>query len=295
MKNAVDAITKGHEEFGNLLYTLMIGDTGSIKAVSWPTLDRSNGVHIENRAQGAVVRKAKLPMCIPKAVITATVFMPLMLTSVFCAAQTPASSTTTSSPGNGGASYFTPSAPSDILQRSLDEVKITVGQVRLDKWKRGSVRDEAGNNVDAIQRDMQGTLPALLKEADAAPATLSKVLPLSRNVDALYDVMVHLVEQSRVSGPGDQAGQLQEAIADLEKARVLLDNQIQQIADAQERRIGELRTTVQKQEESLRAAATPPPAPKCPAAPTPAKKKKRVTKPSTTTKPAANGTTTKPQ
>src|SRR5215831_1172876 len=134
-------------------------------------------------AQACCFQEGKLPMYISKTVIAATIFIPPIM---FCAAQTQPGNT--SSPAvSGGASYFTPTAPSEIMQRSLDEVRITVGQVRLDKWKRGSVRDEAGNNIDAIQRDLQGTLPTLMKDADAAPATLSKVLPLSRNVDALYD------------------------------------------------------------------------------------------------------------
>lgn len=199
-----------------------------------------------------------------------------------------------------GANYFTPSAPSDILQRSLDEVRITAGNVKIDKWKRGSVRDEAGTNIDAIQRDLQSTLPALLKDADAAPGTLTKVLPLSRNVDALYDVMVHVVEASRVVGTGDSVGQLQQALSDLEKARVVLDNQIQQTADMQEKQVVELRNTVQRQDASLRTAATPPPAPKCPA-PAPAKRKRvakppaSTTNPNGTSKPAAGTTPTKPQ
>jgi hypothetical protein len=222
--------------------------------------------------------------------------------AMWCTAQ---STSAGASPGNGapsGANYFTPSAPSDILQRSLDEVKITVGNVKLDKWKKGNVRDEAGTNIDAIQRDLQGTLPTLLKDADSAPGTLTKVLPLSRNVDALYDVMVHVVEASRVVGTGDSVGQLQQALNDLEKARVVLDNQIQQTADMQEKQVVDLRSTVQKQDVSLRAAATPPPAPKCPA-PTPTKKR-RAAKPAGSTtnsnpnsKPAAGTPTTpnKPQ
>jgi BRCT domain type II-containing protein len=215
----------------------------------------------------------------------------------FCGAQTaPGSASATppaASPPAASAS-FNPAAPSDILNRSLDEVKQTVSAVHVDKWKRGSIRDEAGNNVDAIQRDMKGTLPSLLKDADGAPTALSKVLPLSRNVDALYDVLVHLVEQARVSGTGEEAGQLQQALSNLEKARVTLDTQILQTATLQEKQIVDLRTTVQKQEVSLRAAATPPPAPKCPA-PTPPKKK-RTTKPSTTAKPgtSSSGAATTP-
>jgi hypothetical protein len=216
----------------------------------------------------------------------------------FCGAQTAQNAAPTSPTAAPAASNVpavpassNPVAPSSLLSRPLDEVHQVVGGVRLDKWKRGSVREQAGNNIDAIQRDMKGTLPSLLKDADAAPGSLSKVLPLSRNVDALYDVLVHLVEEARVSGTGEDAGQLQQVMGDLEKARVALDNQILQTATVQEKQIVDLRTTVQKQEVSLRAAATPPPAPKCPA-PTPVKKKRPAAK-----KPATNptaGTSTTP-
>lgn len=183
---------------------------------------------------------------------------------------------------------FTPVAPSGILQRSLDEVHQTIGGVRLEKWRRGTVRDEAETNINAIQRDMQGTLPALMKDADSAPGTLSKVFPLARNVDALYDVLLHVEEGARVAGTGGEVGQLQQAMADLEKARIALGQQILQTATVQEKQIVQLRTTVQRQELSLRAAATPPPAPKCPAPPPPVKKKR----PATTAKKPAAGTST---
>jgi hypothetical protein len=201
-------------------------------------------------------------------------------------AQTSSASVPAASSGAGTSSAFTPVPPSDLLARSLEEVNQTIGSLKLDKWKRGSVRDEAGTNIDAIQRDMQGTLPSLLKEADSAPATLSKVIPASRNVDALYDVLLHVVEAARVSAPGDQVGALQTTLSDLEKARVRLGNQLQQTAAMQEKQIVDLRVTVQTQAASLKAASTPPPAPKCPAPPSPAKKRRPVAK-STTTKPTA--------
>lgn len=222
-------------------------------------------------------------MRISSAMLIATVFFSPV---GFCGAQTApavaAAPAPTASNTPAANPPFTPAAPSGILQHSLDEVQQTVGGVRLDRWKRGSVREEAGTNIDAIQRDMHGTLPALMKDADSAPATLSKVLPLARNVDALYDVLVHIEEGARVAGTGDEVGQLQQAMADLEKARIALGLQMVQTATVQEKQIVDLRTTVQKQEVSLRAASTPPPAPKCPAPPAPAKKKR----PATTKKPA---------
>lgn len=275
----------------NLLHCRAIGDTCSV----------GNGVTIAARPPVApFVRKANPPMSIPRSLVVAAL---LATPAIWCTAQSTAASAGNTGNTASGANYFTPSAPSDILQRSLDEVRITVGNVKLDKWKRGSVRDEAGTNIDAIQRDLQNTLPGLLKDADSSPGTLTKVLPLSRNVDALYDVMVHVVEASRVVGTSENVGQLQQALNDLEKARVVLDNQIQQTADMQEKQVNELRTTVQKQDASLRAAATPPPAPKCPAPATTTRRRhaakagSSATKSNGTSKPGSESqsTPTKPQ
>ncbi|MGA8741095.1 MAG: hypothetical protein WB561_07910 [Terracidiphilus sp.] len=228
-------------------------------------------------------------MNMSKAILSVSVFF---VATHVCSAQPGGAGTPVATAGPTN-STFTPAAPSEILQRSLDEVQQTVGAVKLDKWKRGTVRDEAETNIDAIQRDMNGTLPALMKEADAAPGTLSKVLPLSRNIDALYDVMVHVVEAARIVAPGDQVGELKQAMADLETARVAFGDQIQQTAAVQEKHISELRTTVQVQAASLKAVAAAPPAPKCPVPPTPAKKKKVAPK-STTAKPAAGTPATTP-
>ena len=192
-----------------------------------------------------------------------------------------------------------PAAPaptaSETLKPALVGVLQTLGSLKLDKWKRGSVREEAGSNIDTIQRDLEETLPPLLKAADAAPTTISKVLPVTRNIDAIYDVLVHVFEAARVSAPGDQIAQLQQAMDSLEKARIKFGNHLQDTAAAQEKSIVDLRTTVQTQQASLHAAAaTPPVTPTCPA-PAPAHKKKRATPATTTSTTPTNSTTTAPK
>jgi hypothetical protein len=88
-------------------------------------------------------------MNISKAVILTSIFI---APALFCTGQTSANNGSAASPA---VAPFTPSPPSDILQRSLGEVQQVVFSLKLDKWKRGSVRDEAGTNVAAIQRDLE--------------------------------------------------------------------------------------------------------------------------------------------
>jgi hypothetical protein len=172
--------------------------------------------------------------------------------------------------------------PSSLLQPSLDSVQHTLAAVKVERWKRGSVRDEAGSDMNSIQVDLQQRMPALLKDADAAPGILSKTLPVTRHVDALYDVLLRVVEASRIAAPDDQANQLRQALSDLEKARLALDDSMEQAASSQEKQLVDLRVTVAKQAE-FKCPAPPPP----PVCPKPEKKPvRRRPKPAATTAPA---------
>jgi len=223
-------------------------------------------------------------MGIPQAVLALTI---LCWPNFVCTAQTSASGASTVPASPAAPPAF---SPTQVLQPPLDNLQQTLAATKLERWKRGTVRDEAGSNISEIQRDLQETLPPLLKAADGAPETLSKGLPVSRNVDALYDVLVHVVEASRVSAPPDQVTQLQQAMNTLEKARVAFDNHLQNTAATQEKQIVDLHTTIQTQVTALRAAAAPQPTPIC-IAPVPAHKPKpkakAPAKPGATTNPAA--------
>jgi hypothetical protein len=176
--------------------------------------------------------------------------------------------------------------PSGLLQPSLDALEQAVGAVKLEKWKGGTARAEAGPNISSILRDLQTTLPALLKEADAVPGSVSKSLPVSTNVDALYDVVLRVVDGAKVSAPGDQFAQLQQAMAGLEKARHALDDSMLEAATAGEKHLIEVQGSLVKAQAAAVCPVAPPPAA---AAPEPAPKKKVVKKkpkPPATTTPA---------
>ena len=177
----------------------------------------------------------------------ATFFLPC----VVCAGQPPVNATQTS---NGAPAA--PSAPalvapalsvSQILQPAIDSLQNALNSVRVDRWKKGSIREEANQNISQIQRDLQVNLPPLVGEADAAPGSVSKMLPVSRNVGALYDVLLRVVEASRVVAPDDQVSELQQALVALGNARLAVGDRIQGSADALEKQVVDLRAAAQRQ------------------------------------------------
>jgi len=144
-----------------------------------------------------------------------------------------------------------------MLAPSLDSVHRTLDALRVERWKKGTVRDEANANIAQILRDIDSNLPPLLHDADAAPGTIGKMLPVSRNVNALYDVLLRVVEAARVVAPDDQAEQLQKALVTLGNARLAFGDRMQGSADALEKQVVDLRATIQA--DAARRAAAPAP------------------------------------
>jgi hypothetical protein len=133
------------------------------------------------------------------------------------------------------------------LAPSLDAVHTTLAGLRLDRWKKGSVRDEASTYIDQIQHDIASNLPPLVETADGAPGSVGKSLPLAKHLGALYDVLLRVEEAARVSAPDDQVAQLQSALTKLENARLALNDRMQGSADAMEKQVVDLRGVIRQQ------------------------------------------------
>ncbi len=147
----------------------------------------------------------------------------------------------------------TPATASSMITPALDRLRTTLGNLRLDKWKApGPVREEASSNIGSINRDLDATLPGLLATADAAPGVVSKTLPVFRNVDALYDVLLRVVETADLSAPEVETGNLHQALSTLDDARRSLGDSIETAAVAQEQQIASI---------ASRSAAAPAAAP----------------------------------
>jgi hypothetical protein len=141
-------------------------------------------------------------------------------------------------------------------------VQANLVSLRIDKWKRGSVRDEASDDIQAIQHEIRATLPPLLRDADAAPQSVSKTLPVAKHVGAVYDVLLRIYDAARIAAPAEQVGELQVGLRGLERARLNFDERMQTVALAQEQQMSALRVTVQKQ--AAFKCPAPPPVKPCP-------------------------------
>ena len=176
--------------------------------------------------------------------------------------------------------------PSSLLRPTLKVVQDLLNNLRLDRWKKGSVRDEASDHVDSLRKDMQNNLPPLLTAADAAPGSVSQAIPLVKHLDAFYDVLLRVEEAARVSAPPEQISALQQTMLQLNQSRLALDDHLAAEAAAQEKQTVDLQASVKTWQQAAaqakaQAAAIPPPQPCKPA--TSAKKKPAVKNPSPAT------------
>lgn len=181
-----------------------------------------------------------------------------------------------------------PVAPSSVLQPALSNMETTLNSLKLDRWKKGTIREESGDNVNAILKDLKTNVPPLMADADSTPGALSKSIPLMKHLDALYDVLLRVEEGARVSAPGDQVDQLEAALKQFGIARIQIYDSMAERAAGQEKHVTDLQATIKAQqaaEQERKAAPPPAPAPCTP--PKPAPRRKRVTPPKTT--PPANG------
>ena len=198
--------------------------------------------------------------------------------------QTPQS--TNAAPATAAASR--PPLPSATMQPSLDVLKQALGAINLDKWKASTaIKSEADGNLRSVQRDLESTLPSLLSVADTAPDSVTKTLPVFRNVDALYDVMLRLDAAGRLAAPRDEVSALDQALSGLSDARRTLGDQVQANAEAQDAHVSRLQA-------ALKAVPPPAPPPAPVACPPPPTKKRRVTKPAAKTSSSTSNSTSTP-
>ncbi|MGA7522603.1 MAG: hypothetical protein WBW84_08975 [Acidobacteriaceae bacterium] len=147
-----------------------------------------------------------------------------------------------------------PTVLSGTLQPALSRVSQAISSIDIGRWKAPkSVKSAAAGDVSSIQGDLSGTLAGLISQAEAAPSSIPSSFSVYRNVDALYDTLLRVVETADLSAPDEDAMALENALRQLEAARADLGDRILFATQSQQNEVVHLRTLI------VRAAAAPPP------------------------------------
>ena len=209
------------------------------------------------------------------------------------------------SPANGAqgqpVSYASVTQLNGILSQIDATSKSTqadLGKLRIERWKAdGSYKKQALNNVDSIQRNLQGALPEIVSQLRNAPEDLPPTFKLYRNLDALYDVLRNVTEDAAAYGSKDDLQSLSNDLSGFEGTRKQLAERIENLSASKEAELARLRAQLKTLQTQVEAAPpkkivvddTEPPK-------KPAVKKKPVAKATTPpgTKPAAGTAQTPP-
>lgn len=142
------------------------------------------------------------------------------------------------------------------LQPALENAATAIGGLDVSHWKLSrDWKAQIQQDIDSIQQDLSGNLPALLQAAQKSPAALTPQITLMHNVDAFYDVLVRVSMAADLTGSRADASALDNALAQLETARKNAAAEI--LATATQR--DALMQRVEQAAQASRAAAAAPP------------------------------------
>jgi hypothetical protein len=204
----------------------------------------------------------------------------------------------TAAPGSGPVSYASMTQLNGLLEALEATSKTTQGdlvRLRIEHWKTDNAsKRQALSNVDSIQRNLQGALPAILAQLRTTPEDVPATFKLYRNLDALYDVLGSVVEGTGAFGSKDDLQSLSNDLTSFEGTRKQIAERIESLAAGKEAEIVRLRADLKTAQAAI--PATPPKITVVddnPPAKKPAVKKKAPAK-APTTAPGAAPSTAKP-
>jgi hypothetical protein len=130
-------------------------------------------------------------------------------------------------------------------------------KLRIEHWKTDNAsKRQALTKVDSIQRNLQGALPEIVSQLRAAPGDVPATFKLYRNLDALYEVLGSVVEDTGAFGSKDDLQALANDLSGFEGTRKQIAERIESLSSAKEAEIARLRTDLKTAQAAV--PATPP-------------------------------------
>jgi hypothetical protein len=128
-------------------------------------------------------------------------------------------------------------------------------KLRIEHWKTDNAsKKQVLSNVDSIQRNLQGALPAIIAQLRSAPEDVPATFKLYRNLDALYDVLGSVVEGAGAFGSKDDLQTLANDLTSFEGTRRQIAERIESLSAAKEAEIVRLRADLKTAQAAIPAA-----------------------------------------
>jgi hypothetical protein len=142
------------------------------------------------------------------------------------------------------------------LETTSKAAQSDLTNLRIERWKTdAAAKRQALGNVDSIERNLQNALPEIIAKLRATPEDVPATFRLYRNLDALYDVLGGVVEETGAFGSKDDLQALSNDLKAFEGTRKGLAERLENLATAKEAEIVRLRSDL----KTARAAIPAPP------------------------------------
>lgn len=144
------------------------------------------------------------------------------------------------------------------LEQTAQNSALELARMRIEKWKAdSSVKREAQQNSEALQRNLTAAMPQLVSAVRSRPGDISAAFKLYRNLNVVYEYFAQLAESAGAFGPKDQYTPLAQQAANMDGVRRTL-------ADRLETMTTQVSGELQRLREQVRLAqvATPAAVPK---------------------------------
>jgi hypothetical protein len=175
-------------------------------------------------------------------------FALIVLSAAFCSSQVAAPNNAPPpdpAPAAGGAPpmpYALSQALTDLDQVAQSSVR-NLDSVRVDKWKTDSRnKDQVRDNVQSLQRNLNAALPTLVQQVRQNPGSVAALVKLYRNMNAVYDVLATVTENTGAFGSKDDYRMLATDTANWENVRRTVAEELERSAANQDALIVRLRT-----------------------------------------------------
>ena len=145
------------------------------------------------------------------------------------------------------------------LEQASQQTQVDLARLRVDRWKTDSnTKRQTQADIDSIERNLQTALPEMIAQLRAAPEDLVPTFKIYRNLDALYDVLGSIAENTGAFGTKDDYEIVGGDLTAFEKSRRAFADRMETLAGTKDGEIIQLRAQVR----TLQVAAKPAPAPK---------------------------------